>query len=112
MSRVKFVTTGASRQNANNVGVTLCSMMHASTTTLQDLSPLLDRLRSFEQLHEKTPGSFYRQSRAFLHFHEDAHDIFVDVRLVPAGPFTRLRITTKRERSAFFAQVKRALAQY
>jgi hypothetical protein len=85
-------------------------MKHATPATLKELTPLLDRLRSFDELIEKSPGSFYRKSKAFLHFHEDPLGIFVDVRLVPAEPFTRLRVTTQRERAAFIAEVKRALA--
>jgi hypothetical protein len=86
-------------------------MKHATPTTLKELAPLLDRLRSFDELIEKSPGSFYRKSKAFLHFHEDPLGIFVDVRLVPTEPFTRLRVTTQRERTAFIAEVKRALAR-
>jgi hypothetical protein len=84
-------------------------MKHATPSTLKELTPLLNRLRSFDELIEKTPGSFYRKSKAFLHFHEDPLGLFVDVRLVPTEPFTRLRVTTQRERAAFLAEVKRAL---
>jgi hypothetical protein len=85
-------------------------MKHATPATLKDLAPLLDRLRVFDELIEKTPGSFYRKSKAFLHFHEDPLGIFVDVRLVPEAPFTRLRVTTQRERAALISEVKKALA--
>ena len=84
-------------------------MKHATPSTLRELTPLLDRLRSFDELIEKSPGSFYRKSKAFAHFHEDPLGLFVDVRLVPTEPFTRLRVTTQRERAAFIAEVKRAL---
>lgn len=85
-------------------------MKHATPATLKDLAPLLDRLRDFDELIEKTPGSFYRKSKAFLHFHEDPLGIFVDVRLVPEASFTRRRVTTQRERAALIAEVKKALA--
>jgi hypothetical protein len=84
-------------------------MKHATPSTLKELTPLLDRLRSFDELIEKSPGSFYRKSRAFAHFHEDPLGLFVDVRVVPTEPFIRLRVTTQRERAAFIAEVKRAL---
>jgi hypothetical protein len=87
-------------------------MRHASEATLKELTPLLERLRAFDELIEKSPGSFYRKSKAFLHFHEDPLGIFVDVRLVSSEPFTRLRVTTQRERATLVAEVKRALARW
>jgi hypothetical protein len=87
-------------------------MKHATTSTLDELEPLLERLRTFRELREKSPGSFYRKSKAFLHFHEDPLGIFVDVRLNPDQPFTRLRVTTQRERADFMARVKRALSNW
>jgi hypothetical protein len=87
-------------------------MRHASETTLKELTPLLERLRSFDELIEKSPGSFYRKSKAFLHFHEDPLGIFVDVRLNPSESFTRRRVTTQRERARLVAEVKRALAHW
>jgi hypothetical protein len=92
--------------------VTLFSMKHASHATLQELAPLLERLCAFDELHEKSPGSFYRKHKAFLHFHEDQLGTFVDVRLNAAESFTRLRVTTQRERAALEAHVKRALANW
>jgi hypothetical protein len=85
-------------------------MKHATPATLKELTPLLDQLRSFQGLLEKSPGSFYRKSKAFCHFHEDPLGIFVDVRLRPTEPFSRLRVTTPRERATFVAEVKRSLA--
>lgn len=46
-------------------------------------------LRKLPQLHERKPGYFSRGSRAFLHFHQDAGDLYVDVRL--DGKFQRMR---------------------
>ncbi|MGB8195772.1 MAG: hypothetical protein WCF25_02040 [Acidimicrobiales bacterium] len=85
-------------------------MKHATAATLNEMAPLLVRLRAFDELVEKTPGSFYRKSKAFLHFHEDPLGVFVDVRLAPGASFTRLRVTTQRERAALIAEVKQALA--
>jgi hypothetical protein len=84
-------------------------MRHASESTLQELTSLLERLRSFEGLVEKRPGVFYRKTKAFLHFHEDPEGLFVDVRLKADEPFARLAVTTSIQRSTLIAKVERAL---
>jgi hypothetical protein len=84
-------------------------MKHASASTLKVLASLLERLRTFEGLVEKSPGVFYRKSKAFLHFHEDPKGIFVDVRLKSDEPFTRLPVTTAHQRSTLVSRVERAL---
>ena len=48
------------------------AMRHATADDLEQITGLLGRLRSVGGLVERTPGVFYRRSRAFLHFHEDA----------------------------------------
>jgi hypothetical protein len=82
---------------------------HASQSTLDGLSELLDRLRSIEGLVEKRPGVFYRRSKAFLHFHEDPAGIFADLRLSSDDPFIRLRVTSEAERSEIIAKIERSL---
>jgi hypothetical protein len=82
---------------------------HASQSTLDGLSELLDRLRSIEGLVEKRPGVFYRRSKAFLHFHEDPAGIFADLRLRSDDPFIRLRVTSEAERSEIIAKIERSL---
>jgi hypothetical protein len=84
-------------------------MKHASESTLEGLTPLLERLRSFDALIEKRPGVFYRKNKAFLHFHEDPVGLFVDVRLRVDDPFTRLPVSTPRQQSTLIAKVERAL---
>lgn len=84
-------------------------MRHASEETLQNLSGLLVRLRAIDGLVEKSPGVFYRRSKAFLHFHEDPAGIFADVRFHPDDPFTRLMVTTRSQQSALVTDIKRAL---
>jgi hypothetical protein len=64
-------------------------------------------LRKLPQLHARKPGYFSRGSRAFLHFHEDAGDLYVDVRL--DGKFQRMRVTSRNEQAGFLSQVRRAL---
>jgi len=70
---------------------------HAGASTLAALEPLLLRVREHFELAERTPGSFYRKSKAYLHFHEDPSGIYADVKLSGAD-FTRVRVTTAQER--------------
>ena len=64
-------------------------------------------LRKLPQLHERKRGYFSRGSRAFLHFHEDAGDLYVDVRL--DAKFQRMRVTSHDEQADFLSQVQMAL---
>jgi hypothetical protein len=81
---------------------------HATAEDLDRLEPLLAELRALPQLRERKRGSFSRGSRAFLHFHEDAGELYVDVRLGSA--FERMRVTSDADQAAFIAQVNAALA--
>jgi hypothetical protein len=80
---------------------------HAGAETLEAIEPLLTKLRSVHGLVERRPGVFYRQSRAFLHFHDDPSGVYADVRLVVGERFTRLRVTTASEQAHLFRQVKK-----
>ena len=79
-------------------------MKHAGAHTLATLEPLLRKIRQHAELIERTPGSFYRKSTAYLHFHEDATGIFADVKL-SGTQFTRLRATTSDERQRLLALI-------
>jgi hypothetical protein len=81
---------------------------HARPDALDELEPVLVQLRALPDLKEKSRGTFYRKSQAFLHFHEDPAGLFADVRLGP-GDFTRMRVTTKAEQRALMTAVKAAL---
>ena len=70
---------------------------------------MLTELRAIEGLTEKSPGAFYRKSRAFLHFHADGDDTYADLR-VEGDAFDRVRATTETEQQALVATVRRALA--
>lgn len=83
-------------------------MRHATQDDLDRLEQLLAELRALPQLRERKRGYFSRGSRAFLHFHEDAGDLYVDVRL--ASAFQRMRITSRREQMTLLSQVRRLLA--
>jgi hypothetical protein len=72
---------------------------HAGPAALDALEPLLTRVRALPALKEKTRGTFYLKSRAFLHFHEDPAGLFADLRLA-GDDFTRLRVSTPEEQEA------------
>jgi hypothetical protein len=80
---------------------------HATPEDLDRLEALLAELRTLPQLQERKRGNFGRGSRAFLHFHEDAGDLYADVRL--DGAFRRMNVTSPREQADFLAQVRIAL---
>jgi hypothetical protein len=79
-------------------------MRHATSETLQEIEPLLERLRSVPGLVEKRPGIFYRRSRAVLHFHEDPSGLDADVRI--GEEFERVRAETDMEREALMARIR------
>ncbi len=82
-------------------------MRHATQDDLDRLEPLLAELRNLPGLRERKRGYFSRKSRAFLHFHEDAGDFYVDVKL--DGKFQRMRVTSHSEQAVFLAQVRSVL---
>ena len=83
---------------------TVFSMRHASSGALDQLEPLLDELRRLPGLVERKRGVFYRSSKAFLHFHEDASGLHADVRL--RDDFERLRVQTMDERDRLLALIR------
>lgn len=82
-------------------------MRHATQEDLDRLEALLAELRRLPQLRERKPGNFSRGSRAFLHFHEDAGYLYVDVKL--DGKFQRMKVTGGSEQAEFLSQVREAL---
>jgi hypothetical protein len=81
---------------------------HARPDELAPLDGLLAQLRTLDGLTEKKPGTFYRRSKAFLHFHVDGADLYADVRL--DGPdFDRKRVTTKAEQARLAREIRAAL---
>ena len=82
-------------------------MRHATPEDLVHVEPVLVELRKFSQLRERKRGYFSRGSRAFLHFHEDAGDFYVDVRLDSA--FTRVKVTSSEEQADLLSRVRRTL---
>jgi hypothetical protein len=83
---------------------------HATPAGLERISDLLETLREVDGLVERTPGVFYRRSRAFLHFHEDPTGLFADVRLA-GDDFVRFRVTTRSEQASFLRKVRGAAGE-
>lgn len=84
-------------------------MKHASQKTLESLDNVLRQLRAHRALVERTPGSFYFKSKAFLHFHEDPTGLFADVKL-DGTTFERMCINTRSEQDRFVETVKKCPA--
>ncbi len=82
-------------------------MKHAGAAALDALEPVLARLRAVPQLREKSRGTFYRGSRAFIHFHEDPAGLFADVRL--KDDFVRLPVNNRSEIESLIREVKALL---
>ena len=82
-------------------------MRHATQEDLDRVEELLAELRKLPQLRERKRGYFSRGSRAFLHFHEDAGDLYADVRL--DREFERFNVTTLGEQAGFLVRVHEAL---
>jgi hypothetical protein len=78
-------------------------MKHAGPEALDALDDLLVKLRRHVSLKERTRGTFYLRSSAFLHFHEDPAGLFADLKL--DGAFTRFRVSTAREQTALLRAV-------
>ncbi len=83
-------------------------MKHAGPDAHARLAPLLAELRRLAQLREPKPGTFYRGSVAFLHFHEDAAGDFADVKV--AGDWQRSRVVSAKERALLLRRVRALLA--
>jgi N-acetylglutamate synthase-like GNAT family acetyltransferase len=86
-------------------------MRHARAEDLDRVDGLLDRLRTIDGLKERSRGTFYVRSRAFLHFHEHDGEIICDVRLDPgAADFERRTVTSAAAQRTLVSDVRRALA--
>jgi len=80
-------------------------MKHAGAAALDQLEPLLGRLRAFTGLSERGRGVFYRRSRAFLHFHEDPAGLFADLRSADGAGFVRLAVNSADEQALLLSEV-------
>lgn len=80
---------------------------HATEDDLDRLEDLLAELRKMPGLRERKRGYFSRGTRAFLHFHTDRNDFYVDIKLGTA--FQRVKVTTAADRAGFLSQVRSEL---
>lgn len=78
-------------------------MKHATPAALDRLDFLLDDLRKIGAFKEKSRGVFYRDGRAFLHFHEHGDALFADVRF--EDDFERYSVTSRGEQRALLKPV-------
>jgi len=82
-------------------------MRHTTPEDLDELEALLAELRKLPQLRERRRGYFSLGDHAFLHFHEDAGDYYVDVKL--DTKFQRMKVTSRADQAHFLARVKGAI---
>ena len=82
-------------------------MKHAGPQALDELEPLLRKIRKLEGLTEKKRGAFYYRGSGMLHFHEDPLGFFADLKV--DGEFTRIAVNTKREEAEFLRRAAAAL---
>jgi hypothetical protein len=81
---------------------------HAGQDALDALEPVLAQLRALGGLKEKSRGTFYRGSKAFLHFHEDPAGFFADVKR--DGEFVRLPVNSPTEINLLIREARRILS--
>ncbi|HKP79580.1 MAG TPA: hypothetical protein VJU34_10695 [Phenylobacterium sp.] len=84
-------------------------MKHAGDLALDQLEALLAELRALPGLTEKKRGTFYRKSRAFLHFHEDPKGLFADLRGIDGRDFERIDVTDEPGRRQLLALARARL---
>ena len=83
-------------------------MKHATDKALDQLEPLLQRLRALGGLTEKKRGVFYRRSSSFLHFHEDPSGLYADLKRRDAT-IERLRVDTAEGQQALLDRASEEL---
>ncbi len=86
-------------------------MKHAGSAALAALSPIVERLRRYGDLTERSPGVFYRKGRAFLHFHEDPAGFFADIRSANGRDFDRIQVDAVTGLSDIVQAVEARLAR-
>jgi len=80
-------------------------MKHAGPAALDRIEPLLASIRGVPGLTERSRGTFYKSSKAFLHFHEDPSGMHADLRLT--DDFVRYRVETEAEQAALLDRIRR-----
>jgi hypothetical protein len=86
-------------------------MKHAGAAALDALEDLLAAIRARGALpggfKEKQRGVFYRQGKAWLHFHEDPAGLFADLRA--GADWVRFPVSRPAGRTKLIAAIDRAL---
>ena len=82
-------------------------MKHANATALHGLSDLLQQIRLRKGIKEKKLGIFYRNSKSFLHFHDDPAGLFADLSV--GADFDRYPVNSKAEWKTLLTAIDRAL---
>jgi hypothetical protein len=85
-------------------------MKHATALALDQLEPLLAKLRQLPGLKERSRGVFYVKARAFLHFHEDPAGLFADIRAADGKDFDRINVDAPEARASLYERARTALA--
>src|SRR5262249_42200683 len=83
-------------------------MERAGSSTLDRIASLLEEIRAYSVLREKTAGHFYLNGREILHFHDDPTGIFADVRL--SEGFVRLPVTSAVEQAELLGRIEECLS--
>ena len=83
-------------------------MKHAGEKALDELEPMLQKIRALGGLRERKRGAFYRGSVGFLHFHEDPAGFFADLK--KDGDFVRMPVNNSSEIQTLVREAKRLLS--
>jgi hypothetical protein len=83
-------------------------MKHAGGEALDQLEPLLARIRLLPRLKERKRGLFSLRGRSLLHFHEDPAGLFAD--LVLNGKDVRLRVSEPEEQRRLLETIETLLS--
>lgn len=84
-------------------------MKHAGDKALEALEPVIARIRALEGLTERRRGVFYRNSSAFLHFHEDPAGFFADAKL--GEDWSRFPVNNRKEVAALLREIRKSLGE-
>lgn len=86
-------------------------MAHADAKALEAQLPLLRQLREVKGLKEVRPGIFYLRGSAFLHFHDEAGVLSVDLKKPGGSGFDRYALATAPEQRKLLDDAKRRAAR-
>jgi len=84
-------------------------LKHATDRALDRLEDLLNEVRKFDKLTEKTRGVFYLKAVAFLHFHEDPAGLFADLK--QGGEFQRYSVNSASEQKTLLSKINDAIEE-